>query len=109
MKALMLAALAAGTFTAHPVLAAESGRSALGAQQPIRIACYRGPLHATIWDAPEGHFVQDLVDFGYDFANADAIARSVCKDESLIGHSELLKTALLEKIRQSPPRGKRLR
>lgn len=109
MKSLMLATLVVGTFTAHAAVAAESSRHGYRSVEPIRIACYRGPLHATIWDAPESHFVQDLVNYGYDFANADAIARSVCKDESLIGHSDLLKTALLDKMRQSPPRGKRLR
>tara|TARA_R110000744_G_scaffold20908_1_gene54590 strand:+ start:690 stop:1019 length:330 start_codon:yes stop_codon:yes gene_type:complete len=109
MKFLMRVTLVPSTLTAHAALAVENSRHVYRAVEPIRIACYRGPLHATIWDAPEGHFVQDLVSFGYDFANADATARSVCKDQSLIGHSELLKTALLEKVHQSPPRGKRLR
>ncbi len=109
MKFLMLATLVSSTLTAHAALAAENSRHIYRAVEPIRIACFRGPLHATIWDAPEGHFVQDLVSFGYDFANADAIARSVCKDQSLVGHSDLLKTALLDKIRQSPPQGKRVR
>lgn len=109
MKTLMRAALVMSTFAALPAMATESGLYRSYTVEPIRIACFRGPLHATIWDAPENHFVQDLVRFGYDFANADAIARSVCKDVRLVGHPELLRTALLDKMRQSPPQGKRLR
>lgn len=72
-------------------------------KQPIRINCYRGPWRETIWDHPQGSFVDDLVTFGYDYANAEAIATRICKDENLVGDAEAQKTALLRAIAQTPP------
>lgn len=54
MKFLMLVTLVSSTLTVHAALASEHSRHVYRAVEPIRIGCYRGPLHATIWDAPEG-------------------------------------------------------
>jgi hypothetical protein len=71
--------------------------------RPIHISCFRGPWHGVIWDRPQGTFVEDLVTYGYDHANADALATMICRDERLIGRPELMKEALLREMRKTPP------
>lgn len=109
MKTTMLCTLFLSVCLTQAAPASEPARQGVYAAAPIRINCYRGPARATIWDAPMGNFVQDLVEYGYDYANADAIARSICTDETLIGQPERMKLALLEKIRRSPPQYRNLR
>jgi hypothetical protein len=77
--------------TALPVVAAGSQQGTTVIERTIRVSCYRGPTEATIWDHPAGTFVQDLVDYGYDFADANAIATTTCKDVSLVNDPVRLK------------------
>lgn len=78
-------------------------------EHPIHVNCYRGPFSAMIWDRPQGTFVQDLVDFGYDHANANAIAHMICSDANLVGNPERLKAVLLREMDKNPPATQRAR
>ncbi|MBT0957919.1 hypothetical protein IV417_11000 [Alphaproteobacteria bacterium KMM 3653] len=71
--------------------------------QPIHASCYRGPLKAMIWDRPDGTFVEDLISFGYDPANAQAIATMLCRDQTLVGNPGRFRAALLFEIKRNPP------
>ncbi|MGJ8547264.1 MAG: hypothetical protein ACSHWZ_17605 [Sulfitobacter sp.] len=95
--------LTAALFTAAQTAQAGNDRYTRNEARPIYVNCYRGPLEAVIWDRPQGTFVQDLVDYGYDHANANAIATLICTDKELIGNSERIKQALLREIRKNPP------
>ena len=69
----------------------------------IRISCYRGPFRVTAWDHPQPVFVDDLVKFGYEYADANAIGNRVCKDMAAIGDTEQMKQNLLNAIAETPP------
>ncbi|SHE47390.1 hypothetical protein SAMN05444339_101467 [Loktanella atrilutea] len=98
IRALSLAAVCAA--------AAPAAFAAGGERQThvINADCFRGPWAETIWDRPQGSFVTDLVAYGYDFANAEALATVICKDESLVNDPERLKARVLSEIAQMPPR-----
>ncbi|MCF7700243.1 hypothetical protein [Loktanella sp. M215] len=98
IRALGLAAL---TAAAAPAAFADAGQHRTFV---ITADCYRGPTTATIWDHPQGSFVTDLVAYGYDYANANAIATVICKDETLVNNPELLKARVAAEIAQMPPR-----
>lgn len=91
--------------TALPAVAAGAGSGTAAVTHTIRVSCYRGPTQATIWDHPDGTFVQDLVDFGYDFADANAIATTTCQDVALVNDPVRLKAHVEGLIaRQTPTR-----
>lgn len=116
MKTIALAIFLAGTLTAgaaaahdlsyahsHVMGTKHAHPNAPVVSKPIHIDCYRGPWKETIWDHPQGAFIDDLVSFGYDFANAQAIATTLCKDESLVDNPDGIKAALLSMIAENPP------
>lgn len=72
-------------------------------KQTIHIDCFRGPWRETIWDHPQGSFVDDLVKFGYDYGDANGIANEICKRVELVGDEEGLRRALLQAIANDPP------
>ncbi len=98
--ALVGLAMAAG---AVPALA-QDGTTAV-ATGTVVASCYRGPLHETLWDRPEGVFLDSLVGAGYDYLTAQAIADRICKDESLVDDPEVLRAALARIMAASPARG----
>jgi hypothetical protein len=63
----------------------------------IVVSCWRGPWEEVIWDRPNAVFVDTLVNVGYDFSTASAIAQRVCRDKSLVGNTAALK-ATMERI-----------
>ncbi|KEO52906.1 hypothetical protein [Thioclava pacifica] len=75
-------------------------------KQPIHIDCFRGPWRETIWDHPQGSFVNDLVKFGYDYGDAMGIATDICKNVDLVGDAEGLRRALIQAIAADPPGSK---
>ena len=96
------AAVATGTVVTKSAgsAAAEAGF----APGTVVASCYRGPLHETLWDRPEGVFLDSLVGAGYDYLTAQAIADRICKDESLVDDPEVLRAALARILAASPAR-----
>ena len=91
------------SLSALPALAAGNGAPTF----VITADCFRGPWTETIWDHPQGSFVADLVAYGYSFADADAIARNVCKDVSLVNDPDALKARVLQEVtRLAPPQSR---
>jgi hypothetical protein len=72
-------------------------------KQTIHIDCFRGPWRETIWDHPQGSFVDDLVKYGYDYGDANGLATEICKKESLVGDPDGLRAELLRAIAADPP------
>ncbi len=111
MKIIAIAIVIASAFSAGAAAANDMGSThsqQAHTSEPmmtraIHINCFRGPLHVTLWDHPQGTFISDLIAFGYDSANAEEIATSICKNESLVGKPDALKAALLEVIATTPP------
>ncbi|MBS0124592.1 hypothetical protein [Thetidibacter halocola] len=66
-------------------------------QTVITVSCFRGPWNDVIWDRPNSNFVDSLVNAGYTFETAHAIAERVCRDDKLVGNPEALK-ATMERI-----------
>ncbi|WP_163025998.1 hypothetical protein [Chachezhania antarctica] len=95
------------TLPAAPAFATDGSAAKATGGHPIIIDCYRGPWRQTIWDKPQGTFINDLVLNGYDFANATALATDICRDERLVGDPEGLKAALLESMKEVPPTRKK--
>jgi hypothetical protein len=52
----------------------------------ITVSCFRGPWKEVIWDRPNAVFVDSLVNVGYTYERAHAIAERVCRDEALVGN-----------------------
>ncbi len=50
----------------------------------IHISCYRGPWKEVIWDRPNAVFIDSLVNAGYSYATASAIAERICRDPALV-------------------------
>lgn len=87
---------------AHPQTRAHSHSGPTTTAQ-VRIDCYRGPWTETIWDHPRGIFIDDLMNLGYDYSNASAIAYRICRDVRALGQPEVLRANLLNAIAQQPP------
>ena len=68
----------------------------------IYVACYRGPWNEVIWDRPQARFVDSLVNVGYDYPTAHAIAERVCRDSNLVGNPEGLRATMLQITREYP-------
>ena len=69
----------------------------------VVVSCFRGPLREVIWDHPNGVFIESLASLGYSYERATAIAERVCRDRSLVGNPEGLKS-VTRGIIQSAPR-----
>ena len=67
----------------------------------IVVSCFRGPWNEVIWDRPNAIFVDSLVNVGYDFPTASAIAERVCRDQNLVGNPGALKSNM-ERIWRDP-------
>ena len=61
----------------------------------IVVSCFRGPWRDVIWDRPNAVFVDSLVEVGYDFPTAHAIAERVCRDDALVGNSDAMRSTML--------------
>jgi hypothetical protein len=68
----------------------------------VYVSCFRGPWELVYWDRPEGVFVESLVEVGYDYTNALAIATRVCRDQTFVGHPELLRAEMERIIADAP-------
>jgi hypothetical protein len=73
-------------------------------QVRIGIECFRGPWQEIIWDRPEVGFTDDLVAYGYSFAEAEAIGTRVCRDPQGIDDPHYLVGVVRHLLRTQPPR-----
>ena len=69
----------------------------------ITVSCYRGPWDDVIWDRPNPVFIDSLVNAGYSFPEAHAIAERVCRDPAAVGQSGVLRSTMNQILRTSPP------
>ncbi len=67
----------------------------------IVVSCYRGPWREVIWDRPNPVFIDSLVNVGYNYPSASAIAERICRDQNLVGNPGALR-ASMENIWRSP-------
>lgn len=71
------------------------------------VSCFRGPWKDVIWDRPNSNFIDSLIDFGYDYPNAHAIAERICRDDHLVGNKAAMKAEMIRIYYESPEiRGK---
>ena len=75
----------------------------------VTVSCYRGPWERVIWDRPNSIFVESLVDAGYEYSEAHAIAERVCRDQRGVGNPDELREAVRGALRQEPPSALRVR
>lgn len=73
----------------------------------VTVSCFRGPWRETIWDHPEPIFIDSLVNAGYNYTEAQAIATRICKDISLVGNDAAIVGATVGAINHQPPRSAR--
>lgn len=104
-KSLVVSALAAATmFTSAVAASAHEYVYHHGAQRHvIVVSCFRGPWNDVIWDHPEAVFVDSLVNLGYTFPEAHAIAERVCRDSTTVGQPEEMKAAMYRILAANPP------
>lgn len=57
----------------------------------ITVSCFRGPWREVIIDRPNAVFVDSLVDVGYTYERAHAIATRICRDEELVGNPDAMR------------------
>ncbi|PWK57975.1 hypothetical protein [Roseicyclus mahoneyensis] len=69
----------------------------------ITVSCYRGPLQDVIWDRPNPEFTDSLVNAGYTFPEAHAIAERVCRDANSVGRPGALSATMTDILRRTPP------
>lgn len=69
----------------------------------VTVSCYRGPWDDVIWDRPNPVFIDSLVNVGYTFPEAHAIAERVCRDPAAVGQSGVLSAMMTNILRSSPP------
>lgn len=67
----------------------------------IVVSCYRGPWQQVIWDRPNAVFIDSLVNVGYSYPTASAIAERICRDQNLVGNPGAL-SASMRNIWRSP-------
>lgn len=67
----------------------------------IKVSCFRGPSNDIIWDKPNAVFVDSLVEAGYTFPTAHAIAYRICRDPETVNDPEGMKRAM-ERIYRDP-------
>ncbi|MDK3019028.1 hypothetical protein [Pseudodonghicola flavimaris] len=66
------------------------------------VSCFRGPWKDVIWDRPNSNFIDSLIDFGYDYPNAHAIAERICRDDRLVNNKEAMKAEMIRIYYESP-------
>lgn len=95
------------TVTTYTVTTQSTGAvapDAAFAPGTVVVSCYRGPWRETLWDRPEGVFLDSLVGLGYDYLAAQAIGDRICKDESLVGDPAALNAEVSRVLAASPAR-----
>ncbi|WP_108894251.1 hypothetical protein [Palleronia abyssalis] len=102
MKRLLLSAALAVGAGAPAVAHDVSGAHGAHTGPVVVVSCYRGPWAQIIWDHPQAPFVDSLVNIGYSFSQATAIAERVCRDQTLVGNPDGLKAVTREIIATSP-------
>jgi len=71
----------------------------------IVVSCYRGPWKEVIWDRPNAVFIDSLVNVGYNYSTASAIAERICRDQNLVGNPGALSVSMRNIVRS--PGGQR--
>ena len=89
--------------SAHAASADSYGYHHGYATHVITVSCYRGPWQDVIWDRPNPVFTDSLVNAGYSFPEAHAIAERVCRDPSSVGQPGALRATMSDILRRSPP------
>lgn len=90
---------------AFPGVAQADHKKQTGVEKKqVVVSCFRGPWKDVIWDRPNGIFVDSLVNVGYDFPTAHAIAERICRDSLLVGDSDALKAEMQRVLRERPAR-----
>ena len=99
MKKIIIAAALASGFAAQ---AQAEDYKLIADGNTMIVSCFRGPWNDVIWDRPNSNFIDSLIDFGYDYPNAHAIAERICRDDLLVGNKEAMKEAMLKIYYESP-------
>jgi hypothetical protein len=68
----------------------------------VTVSCFRGPWELVYWDKPEGIFIDSLVNVGYDYPSALAIATRICREQALVGRPDLMKAEMERIIAEAP-------
>lgn len=103
-KPLLVAACAAALLGPAPSALAQDYSYHVSVQRHvITISCYRGPWEDVIWDRPNPVFTDSLVNAGYSFPEAHAIAERVCRDPSTVNHPNGMVSVMNSILAQSPP------
>lgn len=95
----LTAPLALAALLTAPTLASAHGHAVR-----IGIECFRGPWQEIIWDRPEVGFTDDLVAYGYSFAEAEAIGTRVCRDPAGRDDPQHMVNVVQHILRTEPPR-----
>lgn len=66
------------------------------------VSCFRGPWKDVIWDRPNSNFIDSLIDFGYEYDQAHAIAERICRDGRLVGNKPAMKAEMIRIYYESP-------
>lgn len=72
-------------------------------QVTITISCFRGPFSEVIWDHANPVFVDSLVNIGYTFPEAQAIAERVCRDVATVDRPDVAIDVMYRIIAENPP------
>ncbi len=68
----------------------------------VVVSCFRGPWREVIWDRPEGIFIDTLVEVGYDYPSALAIATRICRDLDYVNVPGAMKAEMERIIAEAP-------
>ena len=104
MKRVIMAAALLGAMASQ--VSAE-GYKLMADGNTLIVSCFRGPWGDVIWDRPNSNFIDSLIDFGYDYPTAHAIAERICRDDHLVGNKEGMAAEMIRIYNESPAiRGK---
>lgn len=70
----------------------------------ITVSCFRGPWNEVIIDRPNAIFIDSLVDVGYEYSTAHAIAYRICRDQALVGNESAMRSEMQRILRTQPAR-----
>ncbi|OWU85768.1 hypothetical protein ATO6_02315 [Oceanicola sp. 22II-s10i] len=102
MKKLLLAAACLAGFAAPAAAHGNKVYKYTYQTHTIVVSCFRGPWKEVIWDRPNSVFVESLVEVGYDYPSAHAIAERICRDDRLVGNPDGLKSTMEKIFYESP-------
>lgn len=69
----------------------------------VHVSCYRGYFRTVAWDRPNSVFVEDLVQLGYTFPQADAIGAAICRDERGVRNKRYMRERFIDIYATYPP------